>query len=298
MDKLQAMASFVEIVDRGSLTQAANALSKSLPTMVRVLADLEKQLGVRLLNRTTRRMALTAEGEAYLARCRQILADIAETEQLMSAHQVEPSGTIRLTAPIRFGQMHVAASVNRFLARHPKVDVELSLLDRSVDLIQEGLDVAVRIDRLSNSSMVAIPVGEVRRVVCASPALLKKVKRPRHPTELSRLPCVRFTGLIQGRAWRFREKGREFSVAISGPFACNHASPVIEACAQGIGFGTFLSYQVAPLVAAGQLKVVLREFELGAIPVNLVFPHARLLASRTRTFLDWIASDLREALRS
>ncbi len=208
MDKLAAMRAFVEIVDRGSLTAAAAALDRSLPAMVRTLAALEHSLGTILLRRTTRRMALTEEGRTYLDRCRRILADVEQAEALVGPGQVEPSGPLRVTAPVLFGQMHVAPAAVEFARRHPAVSVELLLLDRVVDLVDEGIDAAVRIGRLPDSSMIAIPVSAVRRVVCASPALLRKHGVPSRPEQLAERPCVRFLGLAPGNTWQFHDGGR------------------------------------------------------------------------------------------
>lgn len=170
MDKFQAMRSFVAIVDQGSLTAAATALDRSLPSMVRTLAALEESLGTRLLRRTTRRMSLTAEGQVYLDRCRRILGDIEEAEASVMRDQIEPRGQVRMTAPVLFGQMHVAPALSEFLRRFHEMQVELLLFDRVVGLVEEGFDLAVRIAHLTDSTMVAVPVGYVRRVVCASPA--------------------------------------------------------------------------------------------------------------------------------
>ena len=174
MDKLQAMSVFVKIAEAGSLTAAANSLGKSLPAVVRMLAALEDHLQVRLFNRTTRRIALTEEGNVYLTRCRKILTEIEESELALSQHQVEPHGAITLTAPVRFGEMHITPSVTRFLDQYPKVQVNLLLLDRVTNLLDEGIDLAVRIAHLEDSSLIAKPVGEIHQVVVASPALLVK----------------------------------------------------------------------------------------------------------------------------
>ena len=287
------MQAFVEIVDRGSLTAAGAALDKSLPTMVRTLAALEGELGVRLLRRTTRRMSLTEEGSAYLDRCRRILADVTEAEQALIADAVEPRGEIRVTAPVRFGELHAAPAVTAFLARFAQARVELLLLDRVVNLIEEGIDVAVRIGPLADSSMIAVRAGEVRRVAVASPALLERVGHPTRPEELAGLPCVRFRGITPGTHWRFREGGRELTVEVAGPLACNQAAAAADACAQGLGVGMFLSYQVEPLVRAGKLVRVLRDFEPPPLPVSVVYPDARLMSTRLRAFVDWMVEALR-----
>lgn len=289
------MRAFVAIVDGGSLTAAGKVLGKSLPTMVRILAELERGLGVVLLRRTTRRMSLTAEGQVYLEHCRRIVADVDEVEALMRTGSAAPSGKLRVTAPVLFGQMHVAPAINAFVREYPGVDVDLLLLDRVVSLVEEGIDVGVRIGRLPDSSMVATSVGEVRHVVCASPALLERVGVPEHPGALSDLPCVRFTGMSSGDVWRFREDGKDLTVPVRGNIRVNHAAAVVEACAEGLGFGRFLSYQVAPAVAEGRLRVVLPSFEPAPYPVSVVFAEARLATKRMRVFADWIKAHLRDA---
>lgn len=296
MDKLQAMNTFVQIVDRGSLSSASEALDTSLSSVVRTLAGLEKSLGVRLLNRTTRRISLTEEGRHYLERCRRILAEVQDTEHALSAKEQEPSGLLKVTAPVAFGQLYVAPIVSRFLERHRRMQVELVLLDRVANLVEEGLDVAVRISHLSDSSIVAVPVGELRRVVVASPALLRTTGTPKHPRDLAKLPCVRCTALMPGTTWHFVENGRTLSVQVGGPLACNQAAACVEACVAGLGFGMFISYQVRRQMEAKQLKVVLTDFEPAPLPVSLVFPHARLLPSRVRAFVDFAAEELRRTL--
>ncbi len=292
MDKLLAMRSFVAIVDRGSLTAAATELDRSLPTVVRTLAALEESLGTRLLHRTTRRMSLTAEGQGYLERCRRILGDIEEAEASVTQAQIEPRGPLRMTAPVLFGQMHVAPAVSEFLQRFNEVQVELLLLDRVVNLVEEGIDLAIRIAHLADSTMVAVPVMHVRRVVCASPALLRSAGVPEHPRELSERPCVRFRGINPGDSWTFLDAGKEISVNIRGSFSCNQATAAARACADDLGFGMFLSYQVERLVRAGSLEVVLMDFELASIPVSLVYPEARLVSTRLRVLVDWLKQAL------
>ena len=296
MDKLQAMARFVQIVDRGSLSSAGEALGTSLSSVVRTLAGLEKSLGVRLLQRTTRRISLTEEGRHYLERCRRILAEVQDTEDALNSKERSPSGLLRVTAPVVFGQAYVAPIVSRFLEQHRRMQVELVLLDRVVNLVEEGLDVAVRISHLSDSSLVAVRAGELRRVVVASPALLRATGMPKHPRDLAKLPCVRCTGLTPGAAWKFVENGRTLSVEVAGPLACTHAPACVDACVAGLGFGMFISYQVHRELQAKLLKVVLADFEPSPLPVSIVFPHGRLLPSRVRAFVDFTAAELRPAL--
>ena len=296
MDKFYAMTVFVNIAEEGSLTAAANKLGKSLPSVVRLLAALEESLETRLFNRTTRRIALTEEGRFYLERCRKILTEVEESELALNQDQVEPHGTITLTAPVRFGEMHVTPSVTRFLEQYHRMQVNLLLLDRVVNLLDEGIDAAVRIAPLSDSSLIAKPAGEIHQVVCASPALLKKSGgTPSHPEQLTELPCVHFTGMSTNPVWHFQDNNKRLDVPISGPFKCNQVSASVEACVAGLGFGMFLNYQVRPWVECGELKIILGDYEPAPLPLNLVYPHTRLMATRVRTLVDWLASDLRKS---
>ena len=292
MDQFHSMAVFVQIAEQGSLTAAAEAMGKSLPSVVRTLAALEKRLQVRLFNRTTRRIALTEEGRLYLAQCRKILADVQEAELALTRIQSEPSGRIVVTAPVRFGEMHVAAAVAGFLDRYPKTEVQLLLLDRVVDLLEEGVDIAVRIAHLADSSLIARPVGVIRRVVCASPALLGRCGEPRHPRALVGLPCIRFTGISSGTTWEFVEDEKPVTVPIRSALTCNHVGAAVSACVSGAGFGRFLCYQVMPYLRSGELVSVLSDFEPASVPVSLVYPHNRLLSSRVRAMVDWLADAL------
>jgi DNA-binding transcriptional LysR family regulator len=294
MDKLKALRTFVAIVDRGSLTAAAEALHSSLPAVVRTLAALEAQLGVRLLHRTTRRITLTEDGRQYLERARRILADIDEADRLLGAGQEAPSGALHVTAPVLFGQLHVAPAVTRFLQQHPAMRVQLTLLDRVVNLVEEGLDVGIRIGHLQDSTLVAQGVGEIRRVVVASPALLRRHGMPAHPRELAAAPCLCFSGL-DGRRWLFREGGRSFGVMVNGPMESNLAAPILDACVAGLGFARCLSYQAEPLLRARRLRPVLADYEGEPWPVHITYPSARLLPWRTRVFIDWIKRALQES---
>lgn len=295
MDKLAAMQAFVEIADRGSLTAAGQALGRSGPTMVRTLAQLETSLGVRLMRRTTRRLSLTEEGRSYLERCRQILTDVDEAERALGSEDVEPRGEIRMSAPVTFGQWHVAPAAAQFAERYPEARVDLLLLNRVVNLIDEGVDLALRIGPLTDSSMIAISVGRMRWVTVAAPGLLERVGEPARPEELADRPCVVFRGGASSDSWRFMADGREVRVPVKGRFSTNQAVAAVEACAAGLGFGVFLEYQVRPWVQDGRLRVVLEEFERQSVPVSLVFAEARLMTTRLRAFIDFMKEKLRGA---
>ena len=295
MDKLQAMAGFVRIVEKGSLTAAAADLGTSLPSMVRTLAALERELGARLLNRTTRRLHLTDEGRQYLEHCRLILGQVREAEAALTSRRLKPQGRLAVTASEMFGRRHVAPVVNEFVRTYPEVTAELLFVNRVVSLIEEGVDVAVRIGHLVDSSLVAVRVGDVRRVVCASPAYLRRHGAPRRPADLRNHRCIRFTGLSPRNEWPFRVESRNTAVPIDGVITCNQADAAVDACAHGLGLGSFLSYMIAPLRRAGQLRYTLEDFETEPLPVHVVYPHSRLLSANVRAFVDLCVQRLRKS---
>lgn len=296
MDKFRAMAIFVRIVEAGSLSAAAERLDISLTAVVRSLAGLERVLGVRLLNRTTRRIALTDEGREYFERCRRLLAEVEEAETLLSARQVKPAGKLAVTAPVMFGRLHVGPVLTGFLAAYPEIRADLLLLDRVVDLLDEGIDVAIRIGQLPESSLVAIALGATRRIVCASPEYLQRHGIPATPADLVGHRRVRFTGLTPGAEWEFGGKGGTVRVAVADILATNQVDAALDACRQGLGCGCFLAYQARDLLASGQLTRILADFEPAPVPVSLAYPHSRLLSSRVRAFVDWAVPRLREQL--
>ena len=287
------MATFVRIVEKGSLTAAAAALDTSLPSVVRTLAALEGDLGVRLLNRTTRRIHLTDEGAQYLERCRAILAAVQETEASFSARRAEPQGRLTVTASVLFGRRYIAPIVGAFVRRYPKVSAELIFVDRVVNQVEEGVDVAVRIGHLRDSSLIAVPVGRVRRVVCASPDYLRRRGTPRAPDDVRRHDCVRHTGLAPRAEWQFQVGRRTQSVPISASISCNDTESSLQACVAGVGLGSFLSYQTAPYRNEKRLRYVLEEFETEPLPVHVVYPHSRLVSGKVRAFVDECVAALR-----
>jgi DNA-binding transcriptional LysR family regulator len=289
MDKLKAMTTFVAIAEEGSLTAAAAALQSSLPVVVRRLAALEAHLRVRLFNRTTRRVSLTDDGRRYLAQCRQVLAAVDEAERALAQEAGEPGGHLTLTAPVLYGQMYVAPAVTGFVQRYPGMRISLMLLDRVVDLLEEGFDLGVRIGALEGSTLIARPLASVRRVLVASPGWLRANGVPRHPRQLREVNCVRVVG-SPSSWWSFHQAGRRFNVPVTGNLEFNHIAPAIHACAAGHGVGAFMSYQVAPFVERRELRLVLEAFAPPPQPVNLVYPHARLLPARLRLLIDWLVA--------
>ena len=294
MDKLLAMTTFVRIVDKGSLTAAANALDTSLPTVVRTLAALERQLGVSLLNRTTRRIHLTDAGARYLERCRVILSEVQDAEAKLSFSQAEPQGRLAVTASVLFGRRYVAPIVTEFIRRHRDVNVEMLFVDRLANVVEEGLDVAVRIGHLRDSSLVAIRIGEVRRVVCASLKYLRRYGIPRTPQEVRAHLCVRHSGTSPRNEWNFRIGRRAVAIPITCALVSNEIDSTLNACVNGLGLGSFLSYQTAPYRRSNKIRYVLEEFETEPMPVQVVYPHTRRLSTTVRAFVDECVRKLRQ----
>ena len=295
MDKLRAMQMAVRIADEGSLTAAAADLRTSLAAVVRGLAALEAEVGARLFHRTTRRVTPTPEGTRYLARCRDILAQVAEADADLADGGGPPRGPLVVTEPVLFGERHVAPLLVRFAQAHPQVRCRLLLLDRFVDLVDEGVDVGLRIGELEDSTHVAQTVGEVRTRVVASAACLRRHGTPREPVALRELPCIVVDGERE-RTWTFRHEGRRVRVPVEASLSFNHAGAALQACEAGAGFAQLLSYQVDDAVAARRLRAVLAGFEAPPQPVRLIHPPGRRLPSRTRAFLDLAATELRARL--
>ena len=292
MDKFRAMQTFLCIADAGSLTAAARAMGSSLPAVVRSLAAYETQLGVRLFHRTTRRITLTEEGREHLERCRHVLTAVEEAESALRAGATRPQGHLRITAPVLFGQMYVAPVVTRFVQAHPGLRCTALLLDRNVNLLEEGLDLAIRIGRLDDSSLVAQELGQIRRVVVGSPAYLRRHGEPAHPRDLRGHNCIRNSSSGRTTWGDFQERQRTFQVPVSGNLEFNHVWPAVQACAAGAGLGMFFSYQVAQLIEQDALRIVLEPFEPPAMPISIVYPHARLLPARTRAFIDCAKAEI------
>lgn len=288
------MTTFVRIVEKGSLTAAANSLDTSLPSVVRALAALERHLGVALLNRTTRRIHLTEEGAQYLERCRVILSAVQEAEARLTSRQTEPQGKLTVTASVLFGRRYVAPIVSEFIRRYPNVSADMLFVDRVVNMVEEGLDVGVRIGHLRDSSLVAIPVGQTRRVVCASSRYLRRYGIPLAPEDIRAHRCVRHTGLASRNEWHFRLGRRNVTIPITSVITCNEIDSALNACMNGLGLGMFLSYQTAPYRKSNKLRYVLEEFETEPLPVQVIYPHSRLLSTKVRAIVDACVKRLRQ----
>lgn len=291
MDKLKAMATLVAIADAGSLTAAAKAQGGSLPSVVRTLAALEGQLGTRLFHRTTRKITLTDEGRRYLDSCRKVLQAVADADDELHADRTEPRGRLTVTAPVLFGQLHVCGAITTFLQRYPKVEVDVRLHDHVVNLVDEGIDVGIRIGPLDDASLVAKKIGSQRRVVVASPDYLARHGTPREPGELAAHNCLRFSN-ARAAVWPFVVDGEAVSVPVRGNLAINQVAPLAAACAAGLGLGLFMSYQVAAHVKRGALRVVLEDFSPPERPIHIVYPRAPQRPARLTAFVEWMRRSL------
>ena len=296
MDRLEAMSILREAVDAGSLSAAGRRLGVPLATVSRKVSELERHLGTRLLNRSSRKLTLTDAGRSYVVACKRILEDVAEAERMASGEYSAPKGNLTLSAPIVFGRLHVLPIVMAFLKHHPDIDIRLVLADRVVDLFEDHVDLAIRIGDLPDSSLVAIRVGSIRRVVCGSPAYFAGRGTPQHPSELSAHDCVSFEGLMASDFWSFRVGKSDTPVAIHSRLVVNTAEAAIDAAVAGVGITRVLSYQVASATEAGALAVVLEAFEPAPVPVNLVHAGQGLLPLKLRAFIDFAAPLLRAGL--
>lgn len=288
MNRLESMSILVTVVDSGSLSAAARHLDVPLATVSRKVRELELLLKTRLLHRTTRQLSLTEAGVAYVAACRRILEDIGEAERAATGEYAAPRGALSVTAPVVFGRLHVVPVIAEFLAHYPEIDISLVLTDRVVHLMDEHADIAVRIGELPDSTLMAVGVGEVRRVVCASPDYLAKHGAPATPSDLSKHECISFEVLASMRAWVFGSGKTEQSVSIRSRFAVNTAEAAIDAAILGVGLARVLSYQVADAIHRDALSIVLSEFESAPSPVHLVHKGQAPLPLKVRAFLNFV----------
>lgn len=296
MDRLEAMAVFLSAVEGGSLSAAGRKLDMPLATVSRKLSDLESHLKARLLNRSTRGLTLTDAGRDYLAACKRILEDVDEAERVAAGEFSEPRGELVITAPIVFGRLHVLPVITEFLSAYPAVDVRLVQGDRIVHLLDEHVDLAVRIGPLPDSRLTATRVGGTRRVVCASPAYLAAHGTPATPNELGGHRCITFEAMSAAETWRFPVDGVEISVPVRSRLMVNTAEAAIDAAVAGAGLTRVLCYQVEAAERDRQLQRVLRGFEPAPAPISLVYGAQRRLPLKLRAFLDFATPRLRERL--
>lgn len=293
MDRLESMRILLAVVDAGSLSAAARRLGMPLASVSRKVAALESHLGTRLLHRTTRQLSLTEAGGAYVAACRRILDEIGEAERTATGEYMTPKGELTITAPVVFGRLHIVPVVAAFLAHYPEIEIKLVLTDRVMHLMDEQVDVAVRIGELPDSGFMATRVGTVRRVVCASPAYLARHGTPMAPGELAAHACVSFEVLESRRAWDFGTGKSTQSVPVHARLAVNTVDAAIAAATLGAGLIRVLSYQVMDALRDDALRIVLAPFEAAPLPVSLLHKGQAPLPLKLRAFFDFVTPLLR-----
>lgn len=297
MDRLDAMAIFAEVAERESFAEAARRIGRSPAAVTRAVADLEARLGVRLLNRTTRAVSLTEAGRDFLEGAKRIVADVADTERGVSGRGNVPRGELILTAPILFGRLHVLPIVSEFLLQYPDVSVRMILLDRPVDLVDEGIDVAIRIGALADSTAIATRVGSVRPIVIGAAGYLNRKGTPRTPRDLAGHELVAMSGAIMGGdRWQFRTEAETMSVRVAPRLVVSTAEAAIDATISGFGLTRVISYQAARFVSSGALTWLLREFDETQWPVHLLYPGARHIAPKLRAFTNFAIPGLKRRL--
>ena len=290
MDRLATMEAFVRVADSKSFSEAARRLRSSKSLVSRRVAALEAELGVRLFHRTTRSLTLTEEGRGYHAQVTRILAEIEEANRSVSQAQAKPRGRLRLSAPMSFGLLHLSPALPDFLARYPEVELDLSLNDRFVDVVDEGLDLAIRIGRLADSSLVARKLATLRLILCASPGYLGDHGAPKTPEDLRRHQCLCYSTNAQAPEWRFvAPDGAPFSVPVAGRLHANNGDALRIAALRGQGIVYLPSFIVGGDLQAGTLQSLLPDYMPADSGIYAVYPHSRHLSAKVRAFIDFLA---------
>lgn len=295
MDTLTGMRTYAAVVATGSFTQAAERLGISKALASKYVGQLEEHLGVRLLNRTTRKLNVTEVGQAYYQRCRLLLDELDELESAVRQQQESPQGQLRVAAPLIFGESYLTRTVADYLKAQPGVSVELVLADRFVNIVDEGFDLAVRIGRLADSSMIARRLAPLRVVLCASPEYLKVAGVPANPEELAAHDCIIDTNVEEPEQWAFNKEGESLRVKIGGRFRVNSAQAVREMLLSGGGIGLCPRYVVAEDLRTGRLHTLLPEYEATEYGIYAVYSHHRYLAAKVRTFVDFLVQRFGES---
>jgi DNA-binding transcriptional LysR family regulator len=289
MDRLLSMAVFKRTVEAGSFAAAARHFGISAEMAGNHVRALETHLGARLLNRTTRRLHLTEVGSSYYARCTGILADIDEAEAEASSLQVTPRGLLRIAAPVTFGVRHIAPAVSDYMTRYPEVTIEVALSDRFVNLIEEGVDIAVRIGDLEESSLIVRRLASTRLIACASPAYLRRAGRPETPSDLTRHACLVYAETGEPTRWRFQgPDGQDQTVHVSGPVTSTNPEFVRQLALAGHGIILCPTFAVGMDLAEGRLTALLTDWRSREIPIHALYPHRPLLSAKVRSFVDFL----------
>ena len=297
MDRLEAMSVFAAVAEAQGFSAASRRLGMPLATVSRKVSELEQSLGVQLLARSTRRVSLTDTGRQYFEACRRILDDVSEAERAAVGEYRAPRGELILTTPIVFGRLHIVPVVTEFLDAYREVHVQMMLVDRVVDLIDEHIDLALRIGELPDSSLIAVRLGTIGRVVCASPAYLAAHGVPTHPEELAGHDAVTFAGLSSPKEWSFRVGGATQRFPVCSRLTVNTAEAALDAVMAGAGLTRVMSYQAAEAVRDGRVVMALRDYAPEPNPISLVYPSGRLVPLKLRAFLDFAVPRLKVRLQ-
>jgi len=288
MEQLTAMRMFTRLVQTGSFSAVAREAGVSQSSVSKRLAALEAKLGARLLARTSRKLSLTEVGSDYYERCLPILMEIDEAEASVSSMTGNPKGVLRVNVPVSFGQRHVIPRMTDYLLAYPNVKLDIMLLDRRVDLIAEGVDVAVRIGILDDSSLVARRLGDSPRLLVASRSYLDKWGRPNHPHELKNFDCLVYSLLGTGNIWNFQRQGKKYSVQVKGTFQSNNSDAVLQMALAGIGIMALPKWMSDPYIQNGELEVILPEYTPQGFPIQAVYPQNRYVPSKVRSFVSFL----------
>ncbi|HVW93046.1 MAG TPA: LysR family transcriptional regulator [Devosia sp.] len=287
---LARIRAFVQVFDAGGFSSAARQYGRSKALLSKYVTDLEDYLGVRLMNRTTRKLSLTEAGEAYYREASQLLQQLDDLDASISDQTSAPRGLVRVSAPRNFGERTLAPAIFEFLKTYPDVSIDLRLEDRYVDLVDEGIDLALRISTMTDSSLIARKIADMRLVIVGAPALVARVGKPKTPDSLRGLPCIVDTNL-QGQAnWRFVEDGKTVSVHVSGPVRVNSPLASLQAATMGLGFAAIPSYLADPAIDSGELVSVLEAFVPDGQTLQAVYPHRRHLAGKVRALIDHLVA--------
>jgi DNA-binding transcriptional LysR family regulator len=294
MDRLQAMRTLVAVVENGSLSAAASNLGVSLPTVSRTLAALERELGTRLVARTTRGLTETDGGRLYYDRCRGILEELRLADAAVQSHSKVPAGELRVTAPVTFGRRHVASYVAPFLEKYPRLSVYLLLTDRYESLVEQRLDLAIRVAALPDRNLTATRMGYIQRAVVGSPHYFETHPPPVHPRELGRHECLHFTHYLRADEWTFQEQGHEIAVRVRGRLRANNQEALVDAALAGAGLAVLPMWLVRDELETGRLQRVLAEFERPRTPVHAVLPTKGAPPNKVRAFVDFLSAHYAE----
>jgi len=297
MDRLEGMAALVSVAKAGGFSAAARETGIPLATLSRRVSDLEADLGVRLLRRSTRQIALTETGQSYFQTCQRVLDEIRDAEETLKGEYRTPRGDLTVTAPVGFGRLHLQPVVMEFLGAYPAINLRLILADTLVDFIEEPIDLALRIAELADSALIARTVGAIRMVVSASPTYLERNGTPTHPSDLAQHDCIAWSSLGPLNTWWFREADTDRTFPIRTRFATSTADSAIDAAVSGLGLVQTTSYQAERGVNDGSLTVLLNDFECAPTPVSLVHAGDRAVPLKLRAFLDFAVPRLAERLQ-